>query len=267
MGLRNFSLTYPQLMSQALEQGIDSQDAQRLYAAYEFAEWEFNGFYRGQGMPFLCHLIRTASIVLAERQPIHVVVAALLHSAYMRSVFPGTIKENNFIQRRREIQKIVGKDAEILIWLYKTIPWSSKDALNMHINQFNTYDGMKKQLLVIRLANQLEDYLDLGMAYRGNAYHEEKIVSYGKECITLATLLGYPRLAEEFDKAFEDHRKSQLPKNILRFRGGAYKLPNFPWLYRGKIGKFRHRIKKWLKPAFARSSCARNGQRDEQISI
>jgi hypothetical protein len=68
--MRSFALTYPQLMNQAIAAALDTEAVVRLRATYELAERFADGVYRPQGEPFLCHLVRTASIVLAEGQPL-----------------------------------------------------------------------------------------------------------------------------------------------------------------------------------------------------
>jgi len=75
--IRPFALTYPQLMQQAQAQGLPAAELARLHRAYDALERLSDGFHRAQGMPFICHLVRTASIVLAERQPVEVVIAAM----------------------------------------------------------------------------------------------------------------------------------------------------------------------------------------------
>ncbi len=67
MNVRTFALTYPQLMNQAIDMKLAEEDLFHLRKAYELSERLFDGLYRGQHAPFLCHLVRTASILLAEK--------------------------------------------------------------------------------------------------------------------------------------------------------------------------------------------------------
>lgn len=250
MAMRPFALTYPQLMNQALAQGLDEESLRRMRTAYELAEWEFDGFYRGQGMSFLCHLVRTASIVLAERQPIHVVMAALLHALYRKEEFYGARNGQVTWRKRNRVQGVVGKDVEALIWEYRHFPWSTEEAMHRHLEHLETYGERMRQILVVRLANQLEDYLDLGMIYRGaSPSRMEREFSYWEESLLLARRLGLVQLAEEMDEAYKAHRTTpSLPGNVLRHKGGVYKLPDHHWLYEGWVGELRNRLRKWLKP-------------------
>ena len=45
MAVRTFALTYPQLMNQALAQGMDEETLRWLRLAYESAETWFDGYY------------------------------------------------------------------------------------------------------------------------------------------------------------------------------------------------------------------------------
>jgi len=68
MAVRTFALTYPQLMNQALAQGIDEEAIGRLHSAYEVAERWFDGFYRGprSRRPFISHGMISGRIVGRE---------------------------------------------------------------------------------------------------------------------------------------------------------------------------------------------------------
>jgi len=111
----------------ALEQGLTQESLFRLRAAHDVAEQMADGLYRAQGVPLLCHLIRTASIVLAERQPIPVVVASLLHAAYLLQEFEGAGWR---APSRATLQQAIGEDAESLVSDYCRFPWFSQACLD-----------------------------------------------------------------------------------------------------------------------------------------
>jgi hypothetical protein len=87
-----YALTYPQLMNQALSCDLSESDLLQLRSAHEFAQLFADGIYRAQDAPLLSHLVRTASILLAERQPVSVVLAGLLHAAYTLQYFDGSVR-------------------------------------------------------------------------------------------------------------------------------------------------------------------------------
>lgn len=65
--MSRYALTYPQLMNQALSCDLSDSELLQLHRAHEFAQLFADGIYRAQGVPLLSHLVRTASILLAER--------------------------------------------------------------------------------------------------------------------------------------------------------------------------------------------------------
>ena len=246
MSLRTFALTYPQLMSQALAQGVDQADLARLRQAYELAERMADGLYRAQGEPFICHLVRTASIVLAERQPIEVVMASLLHSAYKLHCFEGGSRSKFTGALHRTLRRELPPEAETLINEYDRLPWSSKESIERHAESADTYPEATRRLLVIRLANEFEDYLDSGMADRGRYPYREQIAAYGGALVTLAKRLGLT-MADELREVFDRHLAMTLPDVVTRQRRGAYELPSRRWGQMGRIERWYRMSKRWIK--------------------
>ena len=237
MSVRTFALTYPQLMNQARHRGWDEATLSRLRHAYACAEEWFDGFYRGQGEPFICHLVRTASIVLAEDQPVEVVAAALLHSSYLLGRFQDPRLEKATEKERVLLREAVGADVEVLIWDYHCFPWYCKEALDGHLARFDDYGEREHRLLVMRLANELEDHLDLNMAYRGTRSFQEEIGEYGPRCVALAKQLGRIRLAGELEEVFAAHRAEWIPEELQTKKPFSYKWP-------GRIQKEEGLVKK-----------------------
>src|SRR5262249_45274785 len=71
--VRDFALTYPQLARQAITAGLDDQALRDMRDVFEVAQRHYDGLYRASGQPFLCHMVRTASILLAEGKPLPLV--------------------------------------------------------------------------------------------------------------------------------------------------------------------------------------------------
>ena len=161
--MRSFALTYPQLMNQAIAVALDTEALVRLRATYELGERLADGVYRPQGEPFLCHLVRTASIVLAEGQPLPVVQAALLHAAYSLRRRVGDANSRG--SRRAWLQKAAGPEVEQLVFAYDQLPWNASAQLKRHVEGFARYDQTTRRVVLLRLANELEDHLDRSAAY------------------------------------------------------------------------------------------------------
>ncbi len=246
MTIRPYALTYPQLMNQGIAQGLRDEELARLRQAYDVAERLAAGFYRGQGVPFICHLVRTASIVLAERQPIEAVVASMLHAAYLMPRFVEGLGGPLSERQRERLRRQIGADAEMLVREYDRQPWYSAKALEGHLARLATYPPATRQSLVMHLANALEDYLDLGLVYRGTYPYRERIKAFGRQKIELARRLGCDQLAQELEAAFGTHLDSALPASLKQNRVNTYVLRNGPGALTRSVSNFAKRVKRAL---------------------
>lgn len=241
-----FALTYPQLARQAAQQGWGDADLARLRLAYELAERMADGLYRAQGMPFLCHLVRTASIVLSAAQPADTVVAALLHSAYMLHCFEGSCRSKLAGTVRRALRRALPAQVEALIAAYNRLPWHDPQALAAYAADPEPLDAQTRQVLLMRLANELEDYLDVGMAYRGGYPFRERLAQRSALLIALAERLGQGPLAAQLRAAFDEHAAAIVPEAAQRGRRHAYELPCRRWAQAGTVERWSRRGARWL---------------------
>ena len=247
MTIRNFALTYPQLMFQAIESGKSERDLVYLRKAYETAESLFDGLYRGQHVPFIGHVVRTASILLVEQASIEVVGAGLLHAAYTVGCFSDFYHGKATDAHRQEIRQVVGPETELLIFDYDQCSWYQKECVQDHVDHVASYTLHQKNLILMRLANELEDYLDFGMAYRGTFPFRKKIEDYGDKTIKLAHFLGHWQLANELEQVFDAHLSANLPEVVLTNQKTSYQLPALKWLKKSYLEKLQIKGKQFFK--------------------
>ena len=104
---------------------------------------------------------------------------------------------------------------------YTSFPWNEQtiSALN---NNLPLPGSVAREVLLIRLANELEDHLDCAALYSGTAeYRRDVIKSYLFQCVDIAEKLGFPALASALSRAFEETLSVELP---LAFHGGNINL-------------------------------------------
>lgn len=224
--MRSFALTYPQLMNQAIAAGVDADALVRLRAAHELAERLADGVYRPQGEPFLCHLVRTASIVLAESQPLPVVQAALLHAAYSLRRRVGSGSEHG--SRRAWLRKAAGPEVEQLVFAYDQLPWNSSAQLKRHVEDFAGYDQATRWVVLVRLANELEDHLDRSAAY-ASADLARRRQGRRDGCLTLARAACSPAFVSELMEVFCGQLDPPLPLAVVIGRNQGYTLRGKRW--------------------------------------
>ena len=216
MKIRNFASTYPQLINQALREGMAHEDLIQLRDAYDTAEQLFDGLYRSYRVPFIYHLVRMASIMIAERQPVAAVNASLLHAAYMAGKFRDGIYGRKTESHRKELAQRAGRDVEELVTFYDQTQVHPQGPLEEHLRDLNKYDALTKQVLVMRVANELEDCLDNALAYSQKPPFYAYIGQYGTQMVELARSLGLSVLAGELALVFASDLLWQPPPEMIR---------------------------------------------------
>jgi hypothetical protein len=219
--MRAFALTYPQLCNQALALGLPAGELEQLARACELAERMADGLYRAQGVPFVCHLVRTASILLAEEQPIEVAMAGLLHSAYLLHLFDPA-RGAPRARERAELERVAGSEAHALVRAYACTPLDTRAALAAQLERLDACDERARRVLLLRLANELEDHLDGGLRYRAPEAGDASGCERGALLVELAVRLGRPTLAAELRQALADGREAAPPPALQRGRRRAY---------------------------------------------
>ncbi len=247
MSVRIFALTYPQLMNQAFAKKLNEAEIMRLRNSYEVAERLFDGVYRAQHVPFICHVVRTASILLEENQTIEVVMAGLLHAAYSLGYFDDRRHGKATAGHRAQLQREVGIDVESLVSDYDCFPWYKKEHVCGHLEKLESYSDRERNLILMRLANELEDYQDFGMAYRGIFPYREKIKAYGKEAVELAQRLGCVHLVDELNEVFEAHLACKLPQIVITNKRESFQLPALKWLKKSYFERLQSKGKQLIE--------------------
>lgn len=210
----SYAQTNIQLFNQIRRNDYLETDLCLVRDSYCCAVRLFSGQYRASGKPFICHLIGTASILADLQVPAEVVIAGLLHSAYSHGEF-GTGVFGAAEYKRRYLQNIIGTEAEQIIYRYAGFKWNEKiiSALNQNPEKLSTREN---EVLLIRLANELEDHLDLMPLYHGNSEkHKRSIETYLFNCVELAEKLDQPLLAARLAQAFDEVLSSDIPDSLL----------------------------------------------------
>lgn len=195
----------------------------RAAAGYELAARLFTGRFRGSGKTFLAHLVGTASVLAGIGAPADVVAAGLLHAAYAQGEFgsgvPGVTPA-----RRARLVRAVGEEAEALVRGFTELAWNER-AIPELLARAATLGPRERDVVRIRLANELEDFLDLGTLYGTHAEADRKWAeAVGPACAELARRLGHPGLAAELERVFEESARESLPAALRRPHGGSYLL-------------------------------------------
>jgi hypothetical protein len=208
-----YAQTNIQLLNQLRAEGYSSQEVVRLRAVYEFALGLFTGRYQPCGKPFLDHLVGTASVLASLRRPIAVVIAGLIHAAYMYGDF-GSPRRSMTRGKRRQIRQTVGQEIEEYVARYTTLRWGG-ETIPVLWNNLAALAPIDREVLLMRLANELELHLDLGALCCCNAESYQRTVRrYGARIQDMADALGFPVLASELARVFQETATGEIPAEL-----------------------------------------------------
>lgn len=207
-GAHGFARTNLQLWNQLAAEGRAEADLAAIRAAYELGMRLFAGQFRPSGKTFLAHLVGTASVLAAAGAGPAVVASGLLHSAYTHGEF-GDGRRGLAAAKREQVRRAVGEEVEALVARYTTLAWS-EEALQAVRGRLAELAEADRQVLLVRLADTLEDHLDGGMRYC------RKSASVGPAAVEAAEALGCPGLARALAEALPGPIPAPPATEILR---------------------------------------------------
>jgi hypothetical protein len=208
-----------QLYNQLVASSWSAEDLGRVRAAYEFADRMFVGVRRASGKPFIAHLVGTASVVADVDGRPDVVLAALLHSVYTG----GGSEISRKAPGRSTIRRVAGTATEALIYEYATSPWGPDAFADANANAA-TFDRTRRDVLLLRLANEVDERADLGTQYGDKG----AFLRDGEDALppmaVLADQLQCPKLAATFRRLFDEEHGATVPQ-VLR---SSTRIPTVP---------------------------------------
>jgi (p)ppGpp synthase/HD superfamily hydrolase len=221
MSKTGYAQTNLQLYAELREAKYPPADIACIRAAYELAMVLFTGRYRGSGKPFLAHLVGTASILASMHVRAPIVAAGLLHASYTQGEF-GNGWSGAGPEKREWLRRAVGAEVEDLVGRYTSLRWHAHTIPKIE-EGLDALDPREREVLLIRLANELEDHLDLGVLYCADARRRRDHVSASLYlCVDMAKRLGFPHLADALAQAFRETLSTELPMSLRRADSGSF---------------------------------------------
>lgn len=213
-------------MNQAQALNFSKADLLELRAAFVLAQRASRDLYRAEGCPLLNHLIRTASITLAQTRDLQLGIVALLHATYVLQDFDNSTHSRNMHRRRQEVRMQFGEPTEQLLWDYENMPWHKLQHIEEHMRNFAQKTASEKRILYLHVVNELEDHMDNAMEYT-SAGRRARREQYFAKCIELANMLGHPALANEIQKQLDD--TAQVADYLCWDNPQGYQLRESQW--------------------------------------
>ena len=250
-----YAQTNLQLYNQMIDAKYSEDDLLCISKGYELAIKLFSGQYRASGKSFLAHLVGTASILVAQGSPVNVVVAGILHSAYTQGNFGYGQKEIT-PAKQRYLAQAVGEEIEALVSSYTSFAWNDQ-AVTTARNRVNNLSLFEQQVILIRLANDLEDELDLGMLYCEKVGYSHTEVDT-KLIVEIAFELGYSDLGKQLSEAFKKVAVANVPSILQRGEKSSFTIspvlnqPSTSYILKSIVNYLHHLLPKKLTAKFMR---------------
>lgn len=214
----SYAQTNLQLYNQLRAEGFSEEDRTRIRDGYALTMRLFSGLYRPSGKPFINHLIGTASILARHGASGELIAAGLLHGAYSRGDF-GSLSTGVSTSKRETVRQVIGARAEKYVYRYTRLPWSKSEIQKLR-DRVASLEPLQRDLLRMRLANELEDHLNLGLVH---ASESDRRLAYFRWLVPIlediAEVLGHPELAAELRHVHdENEREAQCTLSLPTIR-------------------------------------------------
>ncbi|MDJ0712602.1 MAG: HD domain-containing protein [Prochloraceae cyanobacterium] len=205
-----YAQTNLQLFNQLRNQGYSDSDLSSIQSAYHAAVYLYTGCFRPSGKTFLSHLVGNASILASLGCPAKIVAAGMLHAAYYCGGF-GENKKGITPTKRQKLIEAVGEEVEEYVARYTKLEWNQNN-ISVLQQRLDSLDKIDREVLLMRLANELEEYLDLGLLYCKDK--QQEYFDRHPQIVAMAEKLGFPALAAELAMAHAEMAKATIPPEL-----------------------------------------------------
>ena len=213
-----YAQTNIQLYNQLINSGYSEDEMGLVANGYNLAIRLFASVFRANGKPFINHLVGTGSILVSMKSSAELVTAGLLHAVYEVDMVENLEKGTEVLQKSLAIKKSIvtnktGSVVENIITRYQFFEWNEQ-SIQKIINNPTSLTDLQRQIVLLRLANELEEHLDFGMLYCKKSDYEGKKIR-PELVIELAKCSGYSSLENQLRDAFRKTDTTIIP-DILR---------------------------------------------------
>jgi hypothetical protein len=220
------SLSNTQLYGQLLAAHYATDDVARVRDAYLLASSLFAAQVRPDGRPFVCHLVGVASLLAMLETAPDTLIAGLLHSAYTHGDF-GLGRGQMTRGARERLRAAVGAPAERLVFNYSRHSWNPSTVTEW-IGRAGTLDAEERQIVVIRLADTMEDALDFGLHLCAKLENPNRAIP-PDSLYDLAIALGYSHLGASLRRVLLAHSSSPDLDRLRETHRGSYTVCPASW--------------------------------------
>lgn len=219
-----YAQTHLQLLNQLRDLEFSGTDLVTVDGAHTYARELFAGCYRASGKPFVCHLVGTASVLGDLDLPVAVVAAGLLHAVYTLGDF-GAGWLGGSDPKRAQVRQRMGNEIEDLVHRYTQHPWETDTPATIE-SRLAKGDQIDREVVLIRLANEVDDHFDGGILYcRDATARLERARHVRQAVVDIARRLGQPNLSSALEIAFDRCLSMRVPAQLQTSHDASFVVP------------------------------------------
>ncbi|CAN5199820.1 hypothetical protein BH24PSE2_BH24PSE2_08820 [soil metagenome] len=212
--MNTIAQTNIQLYNQLRQQNRSAEDLGLIRSAYDLARRLFCSHFQASGAQFVAHLTGVASIVANLRLPSEYVAAACLHNVYANADFADGRGKCATQYRRRLVSDAVGGEIEGLVHRFWRLLRADGATLLDVAKRVDSLDSQDRQLLVMDLADAVENSHELGLLYCGDRRSTEYLQREQASLTELARHLGHPALADMLSSVIAELEAERTPESL-----------------------------------------------------
>lgn len=203
--------THIALLNQLHQKGYETEELQKVQETYRLCMRIFNGRYRKNERPFICHAVGAGSAMAEFDGRPALVKASMLHAAYDSGVFPDAKTGSPSLSHRALVREIVGEETEQLVADYPTIEFEegSPEALaQMEI------PDCQRDIMLMKVAHEIDDIASGGIFFcsKFGPEHQTRL----EACRAIATALENTKLADAFTAYIGEINQFEWVSTIAR---------------------------------------------------
>ncbi len=138
--------------------------------------------------------------------------AGLLHAAYSRGI-GGNREKGIWEAQRQKLLHAVGSEVEEYVARYTQHKWN-KHTIPIIRDSLDSLEPIDRDVLLIRLANELEEYLDFGLLYCTEVKQKKYSNHSDRLVVEIAEKLGFPSLATELATVQREIALAEIPVEL-----------------------------------------------------
>lgn len=215
--------TIGQLVVQLHEAGASAAELARVRDAYVLAMQLYSGLFSGSGKTTLAHEIGTGSLAHRFGGTIDLVVAGMIHGAYIVGDW-GHYRLRITGKTRAELRAVIGENAEAYVYDYTQMRWDAETIPRM-ASQVGGLTARERGVTFLRLVEELDRLLDYGaiLCFRRAESVKAWLRGQRDHMCRLAEQLGHRALSAELAREIDRTLAAELPAEImgLTFPGDA----------------------------------------------